>query len=633
MVYSLPPMALAPRIIAFEKRHELFFVRIFVPWCIGNLLFDQMDMDIFTGIPLLSGVVAILVFALLVINYGYRHLNAYRFKPFTGILISLCCFCAGALAVVSAKQAVHTVYSSKQGTYYTLIIDDEPQFRGKTIRFRAKLKSGYEQVNDTSKKWQAKPVSGNLMVTLYTLLNSNQTFQYGDELVIPGKIKPVPPPENPASFDFRYWLATQRIYNQAFLNTAGVLKLDSNQGNPVLAFSLKIRQKQLATYRNLIRDDNAFAVASTLILGYRADLNPETLNVYSATGTIHAFSVSGMHVGLIYLVFNWLLKFMDHKKLLMTIKLIVLSILIWAYVLITGCSAAALRSVIMLSVLLLAKFLNRNSNPYNVLAFTAFTLLLYDPLLIRDIGFQLSFLAVVGLIYLQPKLEAVSPVNNRWFKQFWSAMAMSVSAQLFTYPLSLYYFHQFPLCFLLSNFFILLPVTLMMYLGILILLIPVGWLGKILEQLILFTNTGLGYIANLPYANIRGIWITKKELILLSLALAFLLLACIHRHKCLLFAGLSSILLLRLYSSTDQLKKYNQQKAIVFKIRGQQATIFLRSNTAIIFTGLKPQDKVFQQHIQPALDQHQIRKIICFPLPEIPKPIHRARVTEPSIKK
>ncbi|RZK98297.1 MAG: ComEC/Rec2 family competence protein, partial [Pedobacter sp.] len=241
-----------------------------------------------------------------------------------------------------------------------------------------------------------------------------------------------------------------------------------------------MRKEQVAYYRTIIKNDEAFAVATTLILGYRADLDKATLSTYSRTGTIHALSVSGMHVGLVYLVLNWLLSMMSHSKWTSVVKMLIILTCIWFYALLTGFSPSVLRSVIMLTVFIIANSFNRNTNNYNILAFTAFSLLVYNPYLIWDIGFQLSFLAVIGLIWLQPMIQGWLDTKIGWMNKLFSVIAMSLAAQIVTFPFSIYYFHQFPVYFLIGNLFIMIPIAGIMYLGILILLLKLAFLGPLL---------------------------------------------------------------------------------------------------------------------------------------------------------
>lgn len=196
------------------------------------------------------------------------------------------------------------------------------------------------------------------------------------------------------------------------------------------------------------------------------------MEAYSKTGTMHVLSVSGMHVGIVFLVLSFLFKPLDKFHALSYFRIFLIVPAIWFYAMISGFSSPVCRAALMISLVVIGKVLHRNLNSYHIIAISAFFLLLYNPFFLFDVGFQLSYLAVFGLVYFHPKLYQLFHFHNKIFDYLWSYCALSIAAQLATFPLGLYYFHQFPLYFLLSNLLILLPVTLIMYLGILLLFIP-----------------------------------------------------------------------------------------------------------------------------------------------------------------
>lgn len=350
-------------------------------------------------------------------------------------------------------------------------------------------------------------------------------------------------------------------------------------------------------------------MASTLILGYRADLSKETLAAYSKTGTIHALSVSGMHVGIIYIMLNWCLSFLDRNKLGKISKTLIICSLIWYYSLLTGFSPSVLRSAIMITIFIIAKQINRGNNSYNVLAFTAFILLVFNPFLIWDVGFQLSFLAVFGLVYFQPKIYKWFYFKPKWADQLWSTIAMSLAAQLATLPLSVYYFHQFPIYFVISNLFILIPITLLMYSGIAILVLRIYFVAPAFEWLINFTNDGLKWIAKLPYAGITEIWLDQWQLTLMILLIAALSIGFSTYKKNYLFIGFLSWFILQSSLSFQKIISTKQSEVIFFSLRKNYAAAFIEGNTCILVSDLTPNDRNFEFFVKPALDKKHVDSI------------------------
>lgn len=596
-----------------SNKAEIAFVRILFPFTAGILVFYGLRVPLFIDYLILINI-ALFIY-LFIVNLLYKQLNIYHYKVVTGLLLHCLLFTLGGLCSILYNQYIHTdYYVSKNSKYLKIKIIDEPQQKPNIILFTAFVTKCYPSSTSAPgvkpDNYVARQVSGKIKVAVRLDSLVPLTLKYGDELLILSKFSETEPPLNPSAFDFKSWLAMQNIYHQTFLKQQELVKLYSNKGNKLISYALDLRKKQVTIYRKLIKDDNAFALASTLILGYRSDLDAITLDIYAKTGTIHALSVSGMHVGLIYLVLNWLLSFLDRKRSLKLLKTILILTLIWFYALLTGFSPSVLRSAIMLSVFIIAKISAKATNSYNIIAFAAFCLLLYNPFLIWDVGFQLSFLSVFGLICLQPAIHAWIPIKKPFLDKVWGAMAMSLAAQLATYPFSIYYFHQFPIYFLFSNLFIMLPMALIMYLGIAILIFKLDCLGSIFEWLINLTNTGLNWIANLPFSSISAIWINKTELFLLCLSLVLFVMAMKGFKKQLLMASFTAFLGLQSLITYDKLQALHQKKTIRFKLKKNYALALISSGKAILYTDLKPESKAYRYAIRPTLDQHRVTSII-----------------------
>ncbi|WP_316843647.1 ComEC/Rec2 family competence protein [Pedobacter psychrodurus] len=543
------------------------------------------------------------ILSIIITNIAYKKLKLYRYKGTIGTLIFILFFNLGGwLCLINNATLRENYFANKQYDYLKVWVKDEPEESNHILRFKAAVISGYQ-------KDQQIKLSGQLLLAVRLDSLSPVKIRYGDEIMISAKCVEVEPPYNPAEFDFKAWLANQNIYHQAFIDQDHLIKTGKNNGNPIIKLALNLREKQIGKYRKLIKGNEAFAVASTLILGYRTDLSQETLSAYSKTGTIHALSVSGAHVAIIYVVLDFLLLFMNKKPGLKIMKLILICALIWGYALITGLSPSVVRSAIMISILITAKVLSKNTNSYNVLAFSAFCQLLYDPFLIWDVGFQLSYLAVFGLIYLQPKIYHLMYIKNSWTDKLWNFTAMSLAAQVVTFPLSIYYFHQFPIYFLFGNLFITIPLVLMMYLGIAVLVPWLSFLAPIFEWIITFTNQALRWIAGLPYATFSSIWINLPEFILLSLALGLFIYGLANFNKRFIFSSLAVFISYQILVVHGDLNAYHQQKIIFFSLRKNYAAAFIRGKETVLVTDLKATDKNYNYFVKPALMQLQIDQI------------------------
>jgi len=582
-------------------KEEFVFVRILIPLLVGIGIFyfvESKNITYFIGALLVVSFLFILS-----INTYYKQLNAFKFKGLIGIVIYLLFFLLGSfLSLINNERLKPNYFNKKKVQYLKVWVNDEVMQTNGILRFKTRVVSGY--VNKTQ-----IALSGQLLLAIKPDPMRPVKIAYGDELIIPANYLSVEPPYNPGEFDFRSWLSVQNIYEQTFLKQIQLIKTGRNIGNPFVKFALKLRGKQVAKYKKIIKNEEAFAVASTLILGYRADLSKETLSAYSKTGTIHALSVSGSHVAIIFFVLDLLLLFMDRNKMLSILKIIIICCLLWTYALITGLSPSVVRSAIMITIFIVAKTFAKNKNGYNTLAFAAFCQLTYNPFLIWDVGFQLSYLSVVGLIYLQPKIYKWVYLKNKWLNKVWELTALSIAAQVVTFPLSIYYFHQFPVYFLLGNLFISLPLIMIMILGIGVLIPYVDRLSPILEYIIVFTNRVLNGIANLPYSTVSSVWINLPELLMLSISLLLFVYALVKYNKRMLVASLFLLISYQLIVVYNNWQAINQKKIIFFSLRKNYAAAFISSTETIVVTDLNDQDKTFQFFIKPALDQSQINKV------------------------
>jgi len=191
-------------------------------------------------------------------------------------------------------------------------------------------------------------------------------------------------------------------------------------------------------------------MGAALLLGERADVDKAVLKSYSDTGTIHIISVSGLHVGIIFLVLQHLFKLVRVLKNEL-LKCALMILCIWFYAMLTGLPASVIRSACMISFYCIGKAINHQSNTINHVAASALFLLSIDTLYLFDVGFQLSYLAVLGILYLQKWISNWYQPKNKVMTYIWSTTSVSLAAQLFTLPLCWYYFHQFPNYFIIAN--------------------------------------------------------------------------------------------------------------------------------------------------------------------------------------
>lgn len=304
---------------------------------------------------------------------------------------------------------------------------------------------------------------------------------------------------------------------------------------------------------------------------------------------MHVLSVSGLHVAIVYIVFSWLLFFLDKVKHGNIIKATLLILFLWFYAALTGLSPSVLRSAAMFSFIVVAKAFNRHTNIYNTLAASAFLLLIIDPYLIMDVGFQLSYLAVIGIVFIQPKIYDWFDIDNRILDEVWKITTVSIAAQIATFPLGLLYFHQFPNYFLLSNFIVIPVSTLIIYTGIALFVfakisVAAIYLAMGFNCCVWFLNASVKTMEQWPCALLKGISITGFETALIYL-LIILFFYYFNKQKFNYLAGAFCITITILCSQIiEQHQQFEQKKLIVYNIPKTNAIDFIDAKSNVLLT-------------------------------------------------
>lgn len=268
-------------------------------------------------------------------------------------------------------------------------------------------------------------------------------------------------------------------------------------------FFLRQRAKLLERLKEEGVEGDAYAVVAAMALGDKSALTKELRNVYSVTGASHVLALSGLHLGIIYTLISFLIV----GRRWQTVSQLFCILSIWAFVFLVGMSVSVVRSAIMLTVYALLSLGHRDKMSVNTLAFAALVMLLVSPRSLFDIGFQMSFVAVLSILLWLPVFMGVFSerflMEHRWVKWCWGMVAVSVAAQTGVAPLIAYYFGRFSSYFLLTNFIVIPAATLILYLSLVVLLIP--RLAYLLIYIVTKLNAVLAYITTIPGASIDGL--------------------------------------------------------------------------------------------------------------------------------
>ncbi|WP_282016727.1 ComEC/Rec2 family competence protein [Salegentibacter mishustinae] len=326
-----------------------------------------------------------------------------------------------------------------------------------------------------------------------------QDVKSGMKLLVPGKLTNIAEPLNPYRFNYRKFMQKQKVEKQLQLRKTEIQILPHTEKR-LLAHISNFREQLIQNLSEAKFSKDELAIMKALLLGQRQDISREIYDEYAAAGAIHILAVSGLHVGIILLILNWLFTPLNYLKNGPVLKTIILILLMWGFAMLAGLSPSVVRAVTMFSFIAIGMQMRRKTSVLNSLFISLFILVLVNPYFIFQVGFQLSYLAVFAIVTIQPKLFKLWQPKFKIVKYFWSLFTVSIAAQIGVLPLSLFYFHQFPGLFFLSNLVVLPVLGLILGLGILVILLALlnllpDILAEIYGNLIGLMNKFIAWVA------------------------------------------------------------------------------------------------------------------------------------------
>ncbi|RBN49147.1 ComEC/Rec2 family competence protein [Flavobacterium psychrolimnae] len=407
-----------------------------------------------------------------------------------------------------STQIAHTDYFQKSNYIHNTTIFEQPHFISLTIREKMKSSPFSDRylaiVNHIGQKEQ----TGRIILNIQND-SLHHNLQVGNSLLIKGTLTRNKPPNNPNQFDFGKYLENKQIYAQLYADVADI-KIGSKIEKNIWYYSSKLRTRIIRNLEKNNFNKTELNVAIALIMGQQQDISPDIIRDYQYAGAVHILSVSGLHIGFILLFVTFILKPIPNTKRGSFIKLIAILISLSMFGIIAGLAPSVVRSVTMFSFVAIGNHLRRSVNIYHTLLVSVLLILLFEPSFLFDVGFQLSYIALFFIIWLQPLLSSIWKPKYKVSKYIWDILTVSFAAQIGTLPLSIYYFHQFPGLFFITNLLIIPLLSIIMLLGVLVMLlaafnmIPV-FLSQLLEWSIYYLNKIINAIASLEQFIIQDI--------------------------------------------------------------------------------------------------------------------------------
>jgi competence protein ComEC len=534
----------------------------------------------FNFFPIIKPWLLITIISLLIV-LEYRVSNSMFFKKISSeVLLMLALILMGGALVQSKNQFNHKNHFINSSKYFKTNHDF-------LIKLNDPIKIKKEKVTVTAeivgyiKNRLQYPLTGKVLVHLALDSNSNKLLP-GDFIEVNSRLNSIHSLGNPNEFDYSKYLKNKQIVAQFFL-TSNTRWKKYKSSFPLNRYSTIIRNRCLDIFKRSGLQSNNLFIASALTFGYKNDLNTFVKNIFSRTGAMHVLAVSGLHVGIIFLIVNSIISLLKIPFRYDWLGHFFILLIIWSYALITGLSPSILRATTMMSFFIIARVFNKHTSIYNVLFSSVFFLLFVNPFLIIDVGFQLSILAVFGILFFYPKIYNLINVKHYILKKIWAISSVSLAAQLTTFPISIFYFHQFPNLFLLSNIFVIPLVFILLIVGLFTIVLSFNnsililW-GKLFSFLLSVLMSFLTTIESISFSTTKGLFISAEETLLAYLAILFMVLYHKKRYFFLKITCFSIVFLLICLDLKEDYTIQNQKKVVIYNIPNHFALDLMAGN-------------------------------------------------------
>lgn len=585
----------------FEKfLHQTPYFRFLLP-LIGGIFFQILFPNI--NLPLV--IILSILFCIILLFFLTKQTQYFFTNRVWGFLAFVFIFLLG-MQLVKNKQKAQPHFKLTENTYIATIIENPTE---KKNSFQTVLSVGYLKDSSGLHRENGK------VLAYFAKDSSVENLQFGDQLIVESYINPVKHSGNPNTFNYKRYLSFQEIYHQTYIKSGSFKIVDHNKGPILKLLSNKIRNKLLNIYRQNEITGDEFAVLSALTLGYKQELNPEIRSAFSSSGAMHILAVSGLHVGIIYIILIRLLFFLQRNKYGRILQSSIIILLLFFYAFLTGLSSSVLRATLMFAILGFGKMFVRQTNIYNTIFVSAFVMLLANPYSITDVGFQLSYMAVFSIIFFYPKIYSFIEVNHFFADKIWQLIAVAIAAQIGTFPLTLYYFNQFPVYFILANIFIIPIAMILIYAAVSLFLLSfsdliIDYLAPVVKYITVALNFSVKTISELPFSKIYPVYIDTFTMFILILSVLTISFFIISRRLKFLRLFILFLLIVPFYNLAIKYIKSKEAYFIVYNIPKVSAIDFVKNGKNRLYINQKStiDSNIIQYNIFPFWQKQKIRQ-------------------------
>jgi len=575
------------------------FIRILISFILGLLLSNRLE-DYQQVLAVVFGLGLVVLF---VFNRA-NALNKFKRRIHAGLAIHLLIFIGAGMCSNALKPINKSSYFARiKATHFVIVLDEVSKKKSKWTKCSARVISARTSDGEihhcTGKTW-------------VIIQGDADKLHIGQQILVLNVTSAIDASTNPYEFDYQSYSATQGVYHQFFLDSQSWCSIGLNSSMYLTQKINEIREQIKIQIDRSFENTDHRAIIRALFLGDRSQLNPEVKQSFVSTGTIHVLAISGMHLGIIYLLIqNFLIPF-RRLRYGVWINFLITAFTLAGFAFLTGFSASVNRAAIMFSLFSLGNCLNRNGSSLNSMGFTCLLLLMINPNNLSSVSFQFSFLAVASILIF------FKPIRARIKSKFWLSskvadlLCVSLVAQLALTPLSLYYFGQFPMYFLLTNLIVVPCITVVMYFGIATLVLSSmgmasGLAATITKSYLWFAVNFTRICENLPNGIGNDLYINQFEVLVFYILILsfFLLFASRGRiYFVYMFAAITTIFGIQ---TIQDYRQRHQQFIQIYRIRDAYVPILIEGRTSRLITGYQPDSTAFSRAIQPSLRQWGIK--------------------------
>jgi competence protein ComEC len=528
----------------------------------------------------LSGIGALLIFTYLVITLN--HYKEYRRNWLFGLAASCVLLLAG-MSNASLYEVLRNHMTGMEGKTLTCLarvlepVDVTRRSVKSVIKVESVLGNGYY-------------LKERFRLLIYLEKDSlSEKLEPGDRILIRSKLESLRVNGNPDEFDYKKYLANRKIYCKVYVPHKCWKKYGSHAAISPSSLAYHLQKQLLGLYDALNLSSRERNILSALTLGYKNDLDGYTRQLFAKAGVMHVMALSGFNIGIITLLMGFFLQAFEHFRHTRIVRILIMIISLWIFAWITGLSPSVTRAALMVSLFMVGRLFGRQPAAYNIVYASAFFLLSVHPGYLFEPGFQLSYAAVMGIIFFQPRFYKLMRRRNHFIGRIWQLFTVSCTAQLATLPLTLHYFHQFPVYFWLANMVVVPMVSLIICLSCLYLLsccissITV-YPGKILVLCVKALFHIVGFIEKMPGALIDNIFISSVQATMLYVAIIGIAFFLSYRKYKFFIAAMFLLLCFQCLGLIHKFSNTKQAWVVVNNFKGTTALNLISPSLNIILT-------------------------------------------------